>query len=141
MTTSLATKLGLRPQARSILIHAPGSVVEALSGVGATFLKRLSGSFDYIHAFVASQAELEKRLPSFKRHLDARGALWVSWRKGRSGREDGSDLSLSKVIETAYRHGLVESKTIGVNDTWSAIKLTFPKEGKTYRNSYGKLPS
>lgn len=141
MATPLARKLGLRPEARSILIHAPASVAQALSGAGATFLKRLSGSFAYIHAFMASQAELEKRLPSLKRHLDARGALWVSWRKGRGeGSGDGSGLSLPAVIETAYRHGLVESKTIGVDDTWSAIKLTFPKKGRAYRNSYGQLP-
>jgi hypothetical protein len=35
---------------------------------------------------------------------------------------------------------LVESKTISVNDTWSAIKFTHPKKGKVYKNSYGKLP-
>lgn len=137
MTPSLATKVGLRPQARSILIHAPGTVSQALSGVGAKFMKRLSGSFGYIHVFVDTRAELEARLPALKRHLDATGSLWVSWPKGGAR---GTDLSLPEVIATAYRHGLVESKTIGVDDTWSAIKLTFPRKGKTYRNSYGVLP-
>ena len=28
---------------------------------------------------------------------------------------------------------------MGFHPTWSAIKLTFPKERKQYDNSYGKL--
>lgn len=27
-----------------------------------------------------------------------------------------------------------------VNVTWSALKFTHPKQGKVYRNSYGRLP-
>lgn len=30
---------------------------------------------------------------------------------------------------------------MSVDATWSALKLTHPKPGKTYRNSYGRLPA
>ena len=40
-----------------------------------------------------------------------------------------------------YRHGLVESKTLSVDATWSAIKFTYPVAGKVYSNRYGQLPS
>ena len=50
-----------------------------------------------------------------------------------------SDLNLKKVIAIGYSHDLVESKTISVDATWSAMKFTFPKAGKRYRNSYGQL--
>lgn len=40
-----------------------------------------------------------------------------------------------------YSHGLVESTTLSIDATWSAIKFTHPKPGKTYRNSYGQLPT
>jgi hypothetical protein len=52
----------------------------------------------------------------------------------------GTDLALPKVIEIGYNHGLVESKTLSVDDTWSAMKFMYPKKGKAYNNSYGQLP-
>ena len=62
--------------------------------------------------------------------------LWVSWPKNK---KLGTDLTLTKVIELGYDHGLVESKTISVDQTWSAIKFTYPQKGKVYKNQYGKL--
>jgi hypothetical protein len=53
----------------------------------------------------------------------------------------GSDLALPTVIGIGYRHGLVESTCLRIDDTWSGLKFTFPKPGKTYANSYGTLPS
>ena len=79
---------------------------------------------------------LDIRLPRLKRHLGSAGALWVSWPKAR-GRE--TDITLKDVIRLAYDTGLVESKTIAFDDVWSAIKLTHPKPGKVYRNSFGRL--
>ena len=64
--------------------------------------------------------------------------LWVSWPKNR---QLGTDLSLPEVIRIGYRHGLVESKTLSVNATWSAIKFTHPVAGKVYNNAFGQLPS
>ena len=63
--------------------------------------------------------------------------LWVSWPKAG---QLSTDLSLKEVIGLAYDAGFVESKTISIDPTWSAIKLTFPKSGKRYANSYGSLP-
>ena len=55
------------------------------------------------------------------------------------GRQLGTDLTLPEVIRIGYNHGLVESTTVSVDTTWSAIKFTHPKPGKEYRNSYGQL--
>ena len=52
-----------------------------------------------------------------------------------------TDLVLPEVIRIGYRHGLVESKTLSVDATWSAIKFTHPVAGKVYKNSYGQLPT
>jgi hypothetical protein len=137
MPTSLATKLGIKADSRSILIGAPKEVSEALASSHANFAKALTGEFEYMHVLVPGQKSLHSRFPKLKSHLSRTGSLWVSWPKG--GAND-TDLSLRKVIEIGYKHGLVESKTIGVDSTWSAIKFTFPKKGKRYNNSYGKLP-
>jgi hypothetical protein len=98
----------------------------------------LKGKFDYIHFFTKSQEEFNKIFPKLKLHLKPTGMLWVSWPKGK---KLGTDLTLTKVIALGYEHGLVESKTISINETWSAIKFTHPKQGKAYKNSYGKLKS
>ena len=137
MPSSLSSKVGLKAESRAYLAGAPSEVAEELSASGARFAKSLSGSFAFIHVFFVSAARLDSRFPQLIRHLAEGGALWISWPK--AGKLE-SDLSLKKVIEIGYRHGLVESKTIGVDATWSAMKFTFPKKGKRYKNSYGKLP-
>ena len=138
MPSSLSSKLGLKEEARAYLGGAPTAIAEELSASGARFSNALSGAFTFIQAFVVSARKLEGGFPRLARHLAPRGALWIAWPKG--GQLD-SDLSLKRVIEIGYRNGLVESKTIGVDSTWSAIKFTHPKKGKRYDNSYGKLPS
>ena len=55
--------------------------------------------------------------------------------------KEETGFTLPKVIEIGYDNGLVESKTINIDKTWSAMKFTFPKDGKVYQNSYGKLKS
>lgn len=97
-----------------------------------------NGPYEHIHLFVRGQAEMESMFPALRDCLAAGGRLWVSWPKGR---RLGTDLTLPHVIRIGYSHGLVESTTLSVNDTWSAIRFTHPKPGKTYQNSYGTLPS
>ena len=138
MPSSLSSKVELKEESRAYLADAPREAAEELAASGARFAKSLTGSFTFIHAFFVSAVKLDTTFPQLRRHLAERGALWISWPKG--GQLE-SDLSLRKVIEIGYRNGLVESKTIGVNSTWSAIKFTHPKRGKKYSNSYGKLPS
>lgn len=62
--------------------------------------------------------------------------LWVSWPKSRSA---DTGLNIKVIIKHGYDYGLVESKAISINDEWSALKFTWPKENVVYRNSYGKL--
>jgi hypothetical protein len=137
MATSLPSKLGVREERRSALIGAPNEVAEDLGTSGVRFSKSLAGSFDHIHAFFSSQERLESRFSQLKKHLREGGALWISWPKAKRLE---TDLNLKVIIEIGYRHGLVESKTIGIDANWSAIKFTYPKKGKVYNNSYGRLP-
>lgn len=134
----LLAKLGVKDDARALFVDAPAEAIEAIGLPERQRAQRLQGLFDCIHLFVRMAAELDERFPRLKAHLQPTGALWVSWPKGGG---QGTDLSLQKIIAIGYRHGLVESKTIAIDATWSAIKFTVPKPGKTYRNSYGRLPT
>ena len=136
MVRVIAKKLGLQDDMRAFLVNAPQDTRKTIDAMDLKVAKTLSGMFDYIHFFTTSQAEFKKRFPQLKKHLASGGMLWVSWPKNR---KLGTDLTLTKVIELGYDHGLVESKTISIDTTWSAIKFTHPKKGKDYKNSYGRL--
>lgn len=138
MTGSVSRKMGIKEGTRALLVDAPAEAVAAMDLPALELARKLTGKFDYIHLFVKSQEEFNDKFPRLKTHLKPTGMLWVSWPKNR---KLGTDLTLTRVINLGYRHGLVESKTISVNATWSAIKFTHPKKGKIYKNSYGKLPA
>ncbi|MCA0458020.1 MAG: hypothetical protein LCI00_28900 [Chloroflexi bacterium] len=138
MAGSIAQKLGVKTGSRAIFVHAPKEAVEAIDPPALDVAERLTGAFDYIHLFAKDSETFKHDFPKLKAHLKPTGMLWVSWPKG--GKLD-TDLSITRVIKLGYDFGLVESKTISINETWSAIKFTHPKAGKTYKNSYGKLKS
>lgn len=111
---------------RSILVDAPPEALEVLDLWDDDVSQKLTGSFNYIHLFVKHREHLDATFPKLRDHLNSDGMLWISWPTGRGL---GTDLTLYIIIEIGYSHGLVESKTISVDPTWSAIKFTFPKEG------------
>jgi hypothetical protein len=137
MTRSVSQKMGVREGMQAYLENVPDSVLKDLNLPDLRIRAGLIGAFDYIHFFSVKQTELDARLPTLKLHLESSGMLWISWPKGK---KLGSDLSLGKVIQIAYSHGLVESVALSINETWSGLKLTYPKKGKVYNNKYGELP-
>ena len=138
MTGTVSEKMGIKAGARAIFVNAPAMALTAIDLPNLEVAPRLAGTFDYIHLFATSQQELDGTFPTLKAHLKPTGMLWVSWPKNR---QLGTDLTLPEVIRIGYRHGLVESKTVSVDYTWSAIKFTHPIAGKVYKNSYGQLPT
>lgn len=137
MTKTVAQKMGVKAGCRAYFQDAPKDVLDAMKLPDLAQSERLDGSFDYLHSFVKSQAELNERLSQLRAHLAPTGMLWVSWPKGR---REGTDLVLHEVIRIAYDHGFVESTCLSVSEVWSGLKLTHPKAGKVYHNSYGQLP-
>jgi hypothetical protein len=134
---STSKKLGIKPEARAYLKGVPQAIVPSLGLSASQIAKRLTGEFQYIHLFATRQTELCRLLPKLKAHLSPTGTLWVSWPKGKTL---DSDVTIRDVIRIGYDFGLVESKTISIDATWSAIKFTRPKPNKKYQNSFGKLP-
>ena len=137
MSKTVSEKMGLKAGTRAIFVNAPEHALVAIDPPTLDVASELAGEFDYIHLFARTQKELDDALPRLKAHLEPKGMLWVSWPKDK---QLGTDLTLAKVIKIGYDHGLVESKILSVNATWSAMKFTHPKKGKTYDNTYGRLP-
>jgi hypothetical protein len=138
MSGIASKKLGIKVGTRAIFLNAPEAARGAIVPPSLDVASELRGEFDYIHLFARTRAELDDTFPKLKAHLKPTGMLWVSWPKNK---KLGTDLALPKVIEIGYNHGFVESKTLSVDATWSAMKFTHPKKGKVYNNSYGRLPS
>lgn len=138
MAGLVSKKMGIKEGARAFFVNAPIEAVEAIDPPLLDLASELTGEFDYLHFFTKSQEEFNDIFPELKSHLKPTGMLWVSWPKNG---KLGTDLKLTIVINLGYEHGLVESKTISINATWSALKFTHPKKGKVYNNSYGQLKS
>lgn len=136
MSKSVAQKIGAKEGMRSIFVGAPENAIPEINAAHLDLKKKLQGKFDYIHLFVQTQSGFHKQFPRLKKHLQPAGMLWVSWPKG--GLND-TDLNIKIVIKMGYDYGLVESKAISVNETWSALKFTWPREKVNYKNSFGKL--
>ncbi|RYF72485.1 MAG: DUF3052 family protein [Cytophagaceae bacterium] len=136
MTKSVSSKMGIKPGGRSLLINVPEDALAEMELPDLDVKTTLDGTFDYIHLFVTKQEEMHELFAELKNHLKTTGMLWVSWPKAG---QLGTDLKLTSLIEIGYNYGLVESKNLSINATWSALKFTHPKAGKSYNNSYGRL--
>ncbi len=135
---TVAQKMGIKAGSRAFFKQASAEALSAIDLPDLEVAKRLAGEFDYIHLFVKTQAGQHKIFPTLKKYLKLNGMLWVSWPKGG---QLNTDLSLPKVIKIGYEHGLVESTSLSVDATWSALKFTHPKKGKVYNNSHATLQS
>lgn len=136
MTGPISKKIGIKEGMRAIFINAPEGMIDAFDLTPLNVASKLNGDFDYIHFFTTSQRELEDNFPKLKNHLKPTGMLWISWPKNK---KLNTNLTMPKIIKVGYERGLVESKCVSIDATWSAIKFTAPIKGKVYKNTYGQL--
>ncbi len=136
MMRTVAQKMGIKERSRSIFINAPADALMDINLPETDNQTALKGEFDYIHLFVINKKEQEELFPKLKSHLKLDGMLWVSWPKNK---QLDTDLTLPVVIKIGYSCGLVESTSLSINKTWSALKFTHPKKGKIYNNSHAEL--
>jgi hypothetical protein len=137
MNRSVAEKMGITSQQKVAVINGPAAAVTAIQLPVEPVADTEQTGFDQIIYFVTTQEDMDRNFPRHKEKLAPTGKLWVAWPKARTL---PTDLNLKEVIRIGYNHSLVESVNLRVDDTWTALKFTFPKPGKSYHNSYGKLP-
>jgi hypothetical protein len=138
MPARISDKMGIKEVAHILLVNAPPEAIQAIDLPAVTITTTASGMFDHILLLVKTRAEAEALLSKLKQCISRGGKLWVIWPKGG---KLGTDLGIKEVIRIGYNQKLVESTNLRIDDTWTALKFTHPKQGKVYNNSYGKLPS
>ena len=120
---TLIAKLGLKEGAKAIVI-APPANYSGLTDNAAITLKKstpATGSFDFIHLFVKTTADLARDLPKLEPRLAAGGMVWVSWPKKTS--KLFVDLTEDGIRKVCLPMGLVDVKVCAVDADWSGLKL------------------
>lgn len=119
--TPLPKKLGLKPNLRVIMVHAPDDVRKELKSELAACDEKAKDSLDFALLFTKSKAELTREFTKIAASLAPAGMLWVSWPKKTSGVV--TDVNENLVREIGLAAGLVDVKVCAVTDIWSGLKF------------------
>ena len=120
---SLIAKLGLKEGAKAIVVAPPTNYAELTDNAAITPKKTAptTGSFDFIHLFVRTTADLDRDLPKLEPRLADGGMIWVSWPKKSS--KLFVDLTEDGIRKICLPMGLVDVKVCAVDADWSGLKL------------------
>ena len=121
--TPLPKKLGIKEQARVLLLDAPAEVKAELKSALAQckMAKDGEGALDFSMIFVKSAADLKQKFFRVSQKLAPTGMLWVSWPKKSSG--VATDLDENEVRRIGLEAGLVDVKVCAVTEIWSGLKF------------------
>jgi hypothetical protein len=129
----LPEKLGYKAGQRAAFLALPPELDELAVAVGFGSVERgawggklPAKSFDLIHAFTMSRAELDAGLARLQAALKPDGMIWISWPKKAS--KVPTDVTEDRVREAALKLHLVDVKVAAIDATWSGLKLVIRKE-------------
>ncbi len=127
--TPLWKKLGYREGIESWVYCAPANYVRMLqlpSDLAVRWRERPKRGINFVHLFVTTRSDLEKKLRSLRDTIDSAGTVWVSWPKKSSG--VSTDMTEDVVRQVALPLGFADIKVCAVDETWSGLKLMIRKE-------------
>jgi hypothetical protein len=123
--TPLVKKLGIKPDARVALLHAPPGFLTVLGELpsGAAVQTDLRGRapLDVIVFFAGNRSRLVRHFGPLAERLRPAGGLWVAWPKKASGVT--TDLTEAVVRAVGLGAGLVDNKVCAVDETWSGLRF------------------
>src|ERR1700746_2042670 len=121
--TPLPQKLGIKPGLSVVTINAPTNYRRLLGTIpeDVTFSDRLKPESSFVHVFIETRSELEKKLSILREKLADTATVWVSWPKRSSG--VSTDVTEDVVRALALPLGFVDVKVCAIDETWSGLKL------------------
>jgi hypothetical protein len=123
-TKPVFQKLGLKPVHRATTMHVPAAV--KLGKSPAEFEKSFRGQFDFVLGFYESKKVLEADLAKIRKALTPSGMAWACWKKGGV-----TELSRETIWASGEKFGLESVASCAIDDSWSAMKLMFPKSQRS----------
>jgi hypothetical protein len=123
--TPLHKKLGIRDDSKLALVGAPSDFSTRVGAVpvGTRIVDPRSKGLDVIVLFSTSLADLERRFGKLTSRLAPSGGLWVGYPKRSSSIE--TDLNFTNVQQVGLGAGLVDNKSIAIDDDWSGVRFVF----------------
>jgi hypothetical protein len=118
--TPLATKLGIRPGTRALLVNAPALPALIVPPEATLHRRAGSGAYDVVLLFAGDSRGLG-RFEQLAARLTVAGALWVCWPKRASGVP--TDLDENVVRAHGLSNGLVDVKVAAIDEIWSGLKF------------------
>ena len=73
--------------------------------------------------FTTRGEELRRRFPELKRTLGKVDGLWIAWPKKASKLD--TDLTFEEVQRVGLDAGLVDNKSIAVDEAWQAVRFVY----------------
>ena len=121
----LLKKLGLKDGTKAFIFESPPDYYDWLSPLpkDVVISEKLSGEFDFVHAFVHDSKVFQKEFNRWKQHLKKDGMLWISWPKKSS--KIATDLDENSIRDFGLQHGLVDVKVCAVSEIFSGLKFVF----------------
>ena len=122
-----AAKLGLKPEQRIYVHHAPDGWAltdppAGLAGPGP------DGRADVVLAFFTRAEEIGDEIGELARRIYPAGALWVAWPRRAGGHR--SDITDNIIREYALPIGLVDVKVAAIDDDWSGLRVVWRRENR-----------
>jgi hypothetical protein len=115
-------KLGIKEGCRAAVVSEPDDwVLEVPDGV--EMLRRASKRLDVILFFTESERHLRRRFPVLAGYLEPSGGIWVAYPKKSSGLK--TDLTFEKVQAVGLEGGLVDNKSVAVDEVWSGVRFVY----------------
>lgn len=121
--TPLARKLGIRPDTRVALIHAPDHAEQLLAPIpdGVRIRHMARGPVDVAIAFFVRARTLQREIARLRNVIVTDGGLWLAWPKRSSSVE--TDLTFDVVQHAGLGVGLVDNKVTAIDETWSGLRF------------------
>lgn len=121
--TPLAKKLGIKEGTKLFAVHPPAHYRQLLEPLPTSvrFVSKADDTTDLVHFFVDRRTDLERALADYRKRLDPRATVWVSWPKKSS--KVPTDITEDVIRDVALPLGFVDVKVCAVDDTWSGLKL------------------
>ncbi len=122
---SLVEKLGIKPQSRVAIVHAPKDYDLTLGPLpdGVKPLSLPGADMDFIHSFFTDATVLDHEFALLKKAIKQNGVVWISWPKKAAKME--TDITEDVVRSIGLRHGLVDIKVCAVDEVWSGLKFMY----------------
>ena len=122
---ALATKLGVKPGNRVLVLDAPAEYGELLGPLpeGAQVDDEARGErgYDLVHVFVKDRLDVERLAPAAFRALRPGGVLWFSYPKQAA--KVATDLTRDRGWDVVAQAGLRPVAQVAVDDIWSALRF------------------